>query len=41
MQKIETVINAVKSGYLWVVGQIEAHPHWVLWIGLAYVAIRR
>ncbi len=41
MNNAEKVIDHIKSGYLWVIDKIEEHPHWVLWIALAYVAVRR
>ncbi len=41
MNNAEKVIDAIKSGYLWVIDKIEAHPHYVLWVVLAYVVVRR
>ncbi len=41
MSNAEKVINATKNAYIWVIDQIEAHPHYVLWAVLAYVVVRR
>ncbi len=41
MNNAEKVINAIKNGYIWVIDQIEAHPHYVLWAVLAYMVVRR
>ncbi len=39
MNNAEKVIDAIKSGYLWVIDKIEAHPHIVFWSGSVALAV--